>query len=84
MFAKEHGIPHIHARRGSYARKGKGGSGMRVGVFNMKTGRMMEGTLSATDAARVTAWISIRQKELEEDAKLIVAGKRVKKIDPLR
>jgi hypothetical protein len=50
----------------------------------MKTGEVIEGDLSSVDAARVTAWISMRQKELEEDAKLIVAGKKVKPIEPIR
>ncbi len=84
MFASEHGIPHIHARRGSYGRRGRGGRGMLVGVFDMESGEMMEGTLDPVDAARVTTWISMRQRELKEDAKLIIDGKKTKKIKPLR
>ena len=57
---------------------------MQGGVFNMVTGEMMEGDLNATDAARVTAWISMRQKELKVDAQLISEGKKVKSIEPLR
>jgi hypothetical protein len=84
IFAGDHGVPHIHARRGSYGRRGRGGAGMRMGVFDMRTGTMMEGDLDAVDSARVTAWVSIRQKELMEDAQLVIEGKKVKKIDPLR
>lgn len=57
---------------------------MKAATFDMATGEMIEGNLSTNDAALVTAWIMLRQKELREDAKLIFEGKKAKKIPPLR
>jgi hypothetical protein len=66
---RQHHVPHIHAEYQDEA-----------AVFAIEDGRLLAGSLPASKAKLVVAWIEIHQEELMADWKLAVEGAKVFRI----
>ncbi len=73
MFFNEHAPPHFHAFYGDFK-----------ATFSISTGQMIEGEFPQRQAAYVTAWALLHEKELLANWKLLTTGKGFNKIDPLQ
>jgi Domain of unknown function (DUF4160) len=73
MYFYDHAPPHFHAEYQNFK-----------AVFNIKTGRMIEGNFPHKQSAFVMAWSLLHQKELMANWKSLIEGKDAKKIDPLQ
>jgi hypothetical protein len=73
MFFDDHAPPHLHA----YYQNS-------MATFSIKTGQMIDGKFPPKQAAFVTAWTLLHQKELMDNWKALIAGKGARKIEPLR
>jgi len=70
---KQHKLPHIHVKY----------SGMEA-VYEIPTGKLLEGSLPANKEKLVQAWIEIHQEDLMADWELAITGNKVFSIDPLK
>ena len=70
---KKHKSPHIHAEYGGHE-----------AVFDIKSGKVLDGKLPSKQTKFVETWILLRQSELLANWKLAVAGEVPYKIEPLR
>jgi len=70
---QQHKAPHIHVEYQG-----------RSAVFEIPSGRLLEGHLPANKTRLLAAWMEIHREELLADWLLAVAGEQVFKIDPLR
>ena len=70
---KKHHLPHIHAQYGE-----------EEAVISIPEGSVIEGSLRTAKLKLVQAWMEIHQDELMADWKLVVNGKAVFKIEPLK
>lgn len=74
MFAKDHNPPHFHAKYGEYK-----------GIFNIKTGELMEGELPKRALRLIEDWIELNRKELMENWESSQTDfPELKKINPLQ
>jgi len=73
MFFGDHAPSHFHAEYQGHK-----------AIFNIKTGKIIEGKLPKNQLAIVTAWALLRQKELIDNWAALTTGKEAKKIAPLR
>lgn len=70
---KQHSLPHIHVKY----------SEMEA-VYEIPTGKLLEGSLPSNKEKLLLAWIEIHQEDLMADWELAVTGNQVFKIDPLK
>ncbi len=54
------------------------------GVYEIPSGRLLEGALPANKEKLIMAWMEIHQGELEANWTLAVTGNKVFSIEPLR
>jgi hypothetical protein len=73
MFFNDHAPPHLHAEHQNF-----------LATFSIKTGQMIDGDFPPKQAAFVTAWTLLHQKELMDNWEALISGKKAHKIDPLR
>ncbi len=73
MYFNDHSPPHFHAYHQNYK-----------ATFSIQTGQMIDGKFPQKQAAFVTAWALLHQKELMANWKALISGKDAQKIDPLR
>jgi len=73
MYFDDHDPPHIHAYYQNFK-----------ATFNIRTGQMIDGKFPPKQAAYVTAWTLIHEKELMANWKSLISGKNATKVDPLR
>jgi hypothetical protein len=74
MFVKDHNPPHFHAKYGEYK-----------GIFNIKTGLLIEGELPRRAIRLIEEWIEIHRKELMENWETAQSDSpELKKIEPLK
>jgi len=72
MYFNEHAPPHFHAHYQGFK-----------ATFSILTGQMIEGKFPQKQAAFVTAWALMHQKDLKANWKSVTTGKEPKKIKPL-
>lgn len=72
IYWKEHGIPHFHAKYGSYRAS-----------FSIEDLRLLEGSLPPRVLALVVEWAAKNRKELIEDWNLAMEKKPLNSIKPL-
>lgn len=70
---KEHNLPHIHVYYNSF-----------VAVFDVKTGKMMEGKTPKNQKKLVQAWIILHKNELLADWRIAMDGNNPYQIEPLK
>lgn len=70
---KQHHLPHIHVKYGE-----------KEGVYEIPSGRLLEGSLPKNKEKLVVAWIEIHQEDLMANWQLAVTGNKVFNIDPLK
>lgn len=73
MYYDDHAPPHLHAYYQGF-----------MATFSIRTGQMIDGKFPQKQAAFVTAWTLLHEKELMENWKSLISGKEASKIDPLR
>jgi hypothetical protein len=74
MFAKDHNPPHFHAKYGEYK-----------GIFNIKTGELIEGELPKRALRLIEDWVELRKEELMANWKTAQTDfPELRKIDPLQ
>ncbi len=73
MFARDHNLPHFHAFIGSHE-----------ALFDIKTGKIIEGDFPPNKQVLVVAWALLRKKELMRNWSSLSAGMGFDKIEPLR
>ena len=72
MYYREHQRAHFHAKYGE-----------QVGVFSIADLKLIEGSLPNRVTSLVLEWAFEHRDELQEDWDLAMAGKPLRKIDPL-
>jgi len=70
---KQHKLPHIHVRYGELE-----------GVYEIPSGKLLEGSLPANKEKLLVAWIEIHKDELEANWSLAVTGNKIFSIEPLK
>lgn len=70
---KQHHLPHIHVKYGEME-----------AVYEIPSGRLLEGSLPSNKEKLVLAWIEIHQEDLTANWELAVTGNKVFRIDPLK
>ena len=70
---QQHSTPHIHAHYQDES-----------AVFEIPSGKILEGELPKAKLKLVEAWIEIHKEDLMADWQLAVSGESVFKIDPLK
>jgi hypothetical protein len=70
---KQHKLPHIHVRYGELE-----------GVYEIPSGKLLEGILPANKEKLLLAWIEIHKEELEANWSLAVTGNTIFSIEPLK
>lgn len=70
---KQHKLPHIHVRYGELE-----------GVYEIPSGKLLEGSLPGNKEKLLMAWIEIHKEELEANWSLAVTGNKVFSIEPLK
>ena len=73
MYYDDHNPPHFHAEY----------QGLKA-VFDIRTGQKTKGKFPKGETKLVEAWISMRQKELMANWRLLELDKELKKIEPLK
>jgi len=73
MYAREHNPPHFHAFYGSHE-----------AIFDIRTGKIIEGSFPTNKEILVTAWVILRKKELIKNWDNLTKGIGFDKIEPLR
>ncbi|EOZ93260.1 hypothetical protein A33Q_3850 [Indibacter alkaliphilus LW1] len=74
MFAKDHNPPHFHAKYGEYK-----------GIFNIKTGELIEGELPKRALRLIEDWVELRKEELMANWETAQTDfPELRKIDPLQ
>ena len=68
-----HKTPHFHARFGESS-----------ATFEILSGDLIVGSLPKPQLRLVEAWAILRQSELEEDWRLMIAGRSPNRIDPIK
>lgn len=69
---EQHNLPHFHARYGEYQ-----------ATFSIQTGDLLSGAFPRSQLRLVQAWAELRRDALEEDWRLLSAGRRPNKVAPL-
>jgi hypothetical protein len=70
---KQHKLPHIHVKYGDME-----------GVYEIPSGKLLEGALPSNKEKLVQAWIEIHREDLMANWQLAVSGTKVFTIDPLK
>lgn len=70
---KQHKLPHIHVRYGEME-----------GVYEIPSGRLLEGSLPGNKEKLLLAWIEIHKEELEANWSLAITGNKIFSIEPLK
>ena len=70
---KQHKLPHIHVKYGDMER-----------VYEIPSGKLLEGSLPSNKEKLVQAWIEIHREDLMANWQLAVSGTKVFTIDPLK
>jgi len=70
---QRHKMPHIHVHYQNEA-----------AVFEIPTGKLLEGSLPRAKIKLVDAWVEIHHEELMADWELATTGETIFKIDPLK
>ncbi len=72
MFYNEHNPPHFHAKYEGH-----------IAVFNIRTRRLMAGSLPPNAVRLVREWVKLHEKELMDDWNRAQTDKELKPIQPL-
>jgi hypothetical protein len=70
---EHHNTPHFHARYGEHK-----------ATFDIASGDVLVGSLPKSQQRLVEAWAELRRTELEQDWKLLIAGRSPNRIAPLK
>ncbi len=70
---EKHHVPHIHVKYGEF-----------MAVVDIVEGNILQGEFPRSKLKLLQAWIEIHRKELMDDWRLAVIGKKPFKIEPLR
>jgi hypothetical protein len=70
---KQHNLPHIHVK---YAEM--------EGIYEIPTGKLIEGSLPSNKEKLIQAWIEIHQEDLMANWQLAVTGNQIFRIEPLK
>ena len=70
---RQHKLPHIHVRYGELE-----------SVYEIPSGKLLEGSLPANKEKLLVAWIEIHKEELEANWNLAVTGNKIFSIEPLK
>jgi hypothetical protein len=73
MFARDHNPPHFHASFGCHE-----------ALFDIRTGKRIDGEFPPNKQILITAWVLLRKKELMKNWNSLSKGDGFDKIDPLR
>ena len=72
IFFKDHNPPHFHAKYEG-----------RVAIFNIRTHRLIAGSLPPNAVRLVREWLKLHEKELMDDWNRAQTDKELKPIQPL-